>query len=919
MTIAGGWLLIASICCSLVLPAASAEAAQFRRQRKIKEFDFDERDQGNFGKLPLDWYAIGRDPLSLDPTFEQRSLHQNLISSPGFPASNQVRFDKLHQTSGRESLYLSVKGGNSGAFVQVGAIPAIPGSDYMLSVQVRTTPLEFGHARFSTYFIDAQGRRIDDSARYSPPIVTDGRWKQLNLRLLGEFDQAAYIGMQFELLQPTAKPDEPLGEHQILYKQVHGSAWIDDVVIWQMPHVSVTSPSPVNVIRAPQEPKITIEVRDLTTRPLIADMVVYDLDRRAVASDRRQIGGKARSKWIWSAPLPAFGWYILDLNIYEQPETGPLIDAAPVARSISSLLWLGPTVALDEDDATRFGIIAEEQGAAQALLLGELLEQVDLMSITLSAWQKQSTLTILEREQAALESVIHPLLTKRHQVTLALSPLPAQLSRDLDIEADNPLLMFDRSAERWRPMLAPILLRHGQRVNRWQLGSVDRPQAFLLPNLAQRLDVIRDELALLATKPRLLAPWRLDQSRHPDLSSADEVLLDVPYSIAAANIGEHLQQWMTAPPMPVVLHLRTPRADQLSQRQRVADLILRMLNGWEAGVAELMLSSPWTRSDERKLTLVPDALLGAFSGVAHFLAGRRVIGRLSPADGVECMILDGPAGGMLVAWNRAASESAAALDMYLGPDPVAIDVWGNRTALPIKDNRHQWQLGKMPIFIEGIDPELAMFRAAFKLDDPFIESLQMPHERTLTLTNYWTRTISGYMYLTDPESWRLTPRRRFFSIASGQSTQIPVTLIFPVSEVSGHKQLQARLDFTADQQYQVKLSTPMELGLKDVQFDASLSSQPGKKPGTTDLMITALVTNRSSQTLSIQVFTNIPGYPRQQRSIPVLGPGQSIVQRFRIADTGPADAGKRIRVGLRQTRGAAVINKVLTVADANQP
>lgn len=467
-------------------------------------------------------------------------------------------------------------------------------------------------------------------------------------------------------------------------------------------------------------------------------------------------------------------------------------------------------------------------------------------------------------------------------------------------------------------MLAPVLLRHGQRVRQWQIGSIDAAYAFLLPNLSDSLDAALKQIESLAPDPRPMLPWSLDQERLPGLSDQFGYVIDVPYAVNPENFAAYMEQWSTSPPTDVRLHLREPPADEVSQRQRVEDMAKRMLYGWEAGATGLAVSRPWTRSDERRLTLLPDPLLGVFASVAQRLAGRRVVGKLGLAPGVECMILDGPAGGMLVAWNNCAASEEAVIDMYLGRDPEAVDVFGNRRKVPLTGNRHRWQLTDMPVFLEGIDPELALFRSAFKLDEPFIESLQTPHERHVTLRNFWPSTISGFMYITGPKRWRIQPQRRFFSIASGESSQIPLKMVFPVSEVAGAKRLVATFDFTAEQRYKVKMSTAMEVGIKDVGFDAGVTIEPSADGQQTDLVVTELITNKSSEVLAIHAFANLRGFPRQERSVPVLEPGQSIVQRFRFAGGGTPGPKGAIRVGLRQTRGAAVINKILSLDQADQ-
>src|SRR5690606_38598558 len=109
----------------------------------------------------------------------------------------------------------------------------------------------------------------------------------------------------------------------------------------------------------------------------------------------------------------------------------------------------------------------------------------------------------------------------------------------------------------------------------------------------------------------------------------------------------------------------------------------------------------------------------------------------------------------------------------------------------------------------------------------------------------------------------------------------------------------------------VDLSTELEVGLRDVSFDASLTMEPGSVPGSIDAVVTSLITNRGREPLSLYAFAAAPGYPRQERIISRLLPGQSIVRRFRFEDAAEKIGASPIRAGLRETEGPAVLNRVL--------
>ena len=191
--------------CAWAIPSAVAAPELGRPKRLIHWFDFEERPFGNFEKMPRYWFAIGRDPQVADPTFMRQPVHEKLIHRLGFPSFTEVRFDQQHATSGDHAFYLKLNGGSAGAFLQNGAIPAVPDSDYLITANVRTASLRRASARLSAYLIDKQGRRIDASIARTEPLRTAGQWTAVAVRLNGEYPEADYMGIEIELLQP--RPD----------------------------------------------------------------------------------------------------------------------------------------------------------------------------------------------------------------------------------------------------------------------------------------------------------------------------------------------------------------------------------------------------------------------------------------------------------------------------------------------------------------------------------------------------------------------------------------------------------------------------------------------------------------------------------------------------------------------------------------
>ncbi len=886
----------------------------FKTQRLIHRFDFEEAKFNNFEQMPMYWYAIGRTAITTDRNFMRQPLHQQLINRTDFPGYTQVRFDHPQQEPGNHRLYLGLNGGNVGAFLEVGAVPAVPQSDYLITATVRTTSLRHARARLVAYFVDDTGQRIEASVSASDLVQTDGHKQTVSVKLYGDFIKAAWIGLQVELLQPRSQPDVAAQQHKVFYEEVQGGAWFDDIRIWQMPHITVNTQNPVNTVRSPSRPRLNMRVRDMTARPLIVDVTLYDHLMRQAAASQRPINQWTPMNWKWDPPLDRFGWYLVDMVVYEPPKQ-PSGRPTQIARTVSSLLWLPNEPVMDPQDTARFRIVGEQLPPQEMDLLPALMDQARLSSLVVSAWQQDTTPRNIDGQQRRLGDVIQPVLGKGQHLVMSLSPVPQELAQSHNIEPDDPIRMFRKPQAVWQPYTTPMLIRHGQRVRQWQVGTARRPRAFFYPDLGGLVGSIRREFQNMAPQPQVVLPWRLDQSRRFDAGPDSVFMIDVPVAVRPKYFKHYTPAWHQSPPARFWLHLREPPATQLAHTKRAEDLALRMIYGWEANPRGLAVTKPWTRSAGRRVALLPDPLLGVFTSVAHRLAGRRVVGHLPLSKGLHAMIFDGPAGGMLAAWNESAPPQHATIDLFLGDQPHAVDLWGNRSPVPLDGRRHRLALSTTPVFIEGIDPQLALFRASFKIDPPFIESTLTKHERVIRFSNPWPYTISGHLRITDPEGWEILPSRHHFSVASGQTATIPVEVNFPVTESAGPKRLVAHFDFVSKQRYTVDVSTPMELGLTNVGFDATLTLETNPETGTQDAVVTEMITNKSDDTIALYCFAHLFGYPRQERIIARLQPGQLVVRRFRFPDVGDKLNQHDIRVGVRQSVGPAVLNMILSAKD----
>jgi hypothetical protein len=912
-------LVFVVFCCAAVVPAAAQVGEISHRLKQLYDFE-DTDDRGNKigfreNLLPRNWYIIGRRAIGEENRFHNSPLNQSLQARAGYPHYAEVAFDREIKASGDFSLRLSMSGGKTGAFVQQGAIVVKPQSDYRVTAKVYTDDLEHAWTEVRAYFVDRDGRPIAQSVKRSEPIVTNGQWVDASVKLIGDFPNAASIGIELHILQPGMDRDDPIGLNQIVPADIHGAAYFDDVAVWELPSVNLTTGNPTNIIPASQTPTLQARVRDLTGRRLHAYTTVYNHRLEVVDTDDDEV---EEDSWSWTPDLgERYGWYWADLEIVEVDSLGH--KQMQVARTLAGFLWLPPAQTSAGEDRSRFALLAEDVPTEHLPLIAALMEQGGLTSLVVSGWERSGTPETTARRARVLEPIARDLLVQRGNTVVSFWPIPVELAAQADIDVGDPLNLLAKPNDVWQRYAKPFLSPLGQRLDQWQVGSSSHPQAFLARDLRRDIDAARSGIRLFAPSPRLVAPWRLDQPhREGALAPSDRYAVAWPQGFVPERLAETLLGWPT-PPERVRLDIELADAAEMAHERRIADLMLRVLHAWEVQASGVAINKPWTEANERYTALTPDPTLGVWINLTQQLEGQRVIGRMPLGLGLQSMILDGEQGGMLAVWNDRAEQEPVELSMYLGESPTAVDPFGNTRPLATIDGKQTFTVSQTPTIIRGIDPRLAMFRAGFQVDEPFIQSLQIAHRRVVKIHNPWPRTLNGYFTFTGPERWALQPQRKHISIAPGDTSEVPIALRFPIHENGGHKALTADFVFNVGEDYDVTLSTPIELGLEGVSFNAAVIAEPGKTAGTIDAIVTLNITNTSDRRQSLNVFAGLAGHARREMIIPGIAPGEFVSRRVRFKDVGEQIGRFPLRCGVRESNGPAVLNKTIDLLPPRKP
>ncbi len=864
-------------------------------KRELARYDFE--DKLDPGPAPRDW---------------DRGHSTDQSPRPGFPSFNAAVFDRAlgHRSTG--SLKLPCAGGSASCRLLRGVIPVYADADYAVSAMVRTLGLEHARAVMTVQFLDRNLQPILTSQRSTVPLATGGQWAPLELTLLGGHEQAAWLDIDLQLLQPRLYQSEPvLGELHVWSEDHSGAAWFDDVVVRQIPRVELSTSEETGLYRANEHPELNATVRDLVGESLTGVLRVFDLRGRLV--DEADLEIDPRGIMVpWTPELPSFGWYDAVLEV--QNRNGP------IGTTRASLLWLAPrTGQAPTDERQRFGIIADRLPEAHLGLLPQIVSATGTGFCHLWVWQPGDTPESLRDGSTDRKAVIDRMIQRGQDLTFVLNDLPNELTEKMRLADADVTEIARLEPTEWGPYLLPLMNRFGQRVRRWQIDLTGSERPFWDPDLGMTLERVRREMRRLVPSGRLAVAWRADRAAH-SASLTDGTTVTYPSGFGAEMIAWHRETaGHNGPEQTMVFEL--PGDGLIGREARVIELAKRGIEAWATvdpdedvrdSSMRLAVDHPWYIGGSRGTRLLPAPELGVWRTLTHHLAGRRVIAEMPTPPGTRCLLLasvDPITGaldrGGLVGWNVSARPEHALIDFYLGTGTrTVVDLFGNATASSGGEEAAPIPLGRSPVFVEGIDPRVASFIASYRVVPGTVRPIQMQHTGAIELSNPWPEPISGRLKLVNPRSdrtgsWDLEPSGIVpFNIPANETQRIPISFAFGPSEEAGDKPLDAVVRITVDRPLPpIRLFADVHVGLTDLELEPThtISNAPDGE----HVVIIATVTNAGDapRTLSLEVRAPASArIPSQRVSISNLGAGESVRKRFLLKDAAPRLRGERVRV-----------------------
>lgn len=921
-------------------PAAPERDAPTDIYRLVKLFDFNERPLGNFEETPMHWQKL---------------------RGAGLPAYSKGVFDDEVGCAAAPSFRLMAQTANVGYEYRAMDVPALANTDYFIVARIRTRDAVYSRAFVSAFFIDRFGERVPRSERVSPLIgskTDDGTWQRVEIGLPGEFREAYSLRLQLWLVQNIVWQEPAAGAADpILRRDVHATAWFDDISIYRLPRTRLRFAGAAPVVEEGEPASFEVAIDNATPTGLSATITITDEFGREVSNQALHAPPSEAQGLIPAFRSPRNQH---EMNHGVEPEEehdNSAGEAHMTAESGHQTAHSEAIMAADHEDATEMTSHAKEGEHASNGILASVpqlptgIYRADLILLggDVPALRRSVRFAVVPKLMArrtshsdvgvdlgmwkagAIESAIgltDILGVGAVKVGAAMRPAPrgreseylneiSEFIRTLGRNSVDPIGVIlapsfaepgARPEATWRVIaekndwtreLAPLIAHFGGSLTTWQLGresiELGAPGTGWSTATVAEVDA---QLKRFMTLPRLIVPCSSFDA--PATSGGiPSVLVDerVPQRQIPRMLAElprREKNWVSVAGMP-------------KTRAECEDFARRIALAKAALPERLFVDAPVEYSDSGGDPVwEPSIGFVSLRTLYHALAARQLLASFSPTPDTLLLLFEGVDGACAVCWSWRQDAPPQTVELYLGDSPSGYDLWGRKIPIEVADGKTRLEIGAAMLFVENVDARLALLQTSYFLGPKTIENGDGETGPIFSFRNPYDTRLSGEVAFTAARDWRLSPATTPFQIAPGQEFSQQLKLEFPPQQIAESQPLSVELRIFEPRPAVLHFEETLQIGLSDIEVDVSAYWEGD------DLVIEHAVRNRSPAPVSFKSHCDATGKARLDGLFRAVAPDATAMQSY-VFPNARGLAGGYVRLSIQELGGKRAMSQLVKI------
>ena len=859
-----------------MVPQATAESRTPHLRRVVHRFDFDEKPMGNFEPTPMHWQDV---------------------EGPGFPAYTSGEFDDRVGRTAPPSFHLATDGRSVARWYRGPATAVEPNCEYLIVGWVKSDHLGSARAALSAYYLDWQRVPVQGSQIFSRLVggvassPTGDEWQRLEVHLPGAPPDVRTIGLTLWVVQATVWDQTARPHRHIEPQAIDAGAWFDDITIYRMPSVQLTTPQPANIFVAPEHPMLQATVADIDAAELAATLTVRSVTDAILEEINIPVQDSRQTHpTIVRLENLEPGLYQAQLDVGTGEET-------VVTRTLR-FAQLAPPQRRTTGVAHPFGITLEADHRAPPSVEHAYLSALATGAAKVPVWSRESGEEADGLSSVEADELLHNLVKVRVTLTAVFQAPPLGLAGSagpygrslLEILADDP--------DGWRPYLAAVVAPNANIFRTWQIGADGDRGVIRDPTLPDVLRQVRREMTPLITAASLAAPGDVALSTGEGPLPAEEVTVMIDRDIHDDWIADYLKDYRKLGYERLSAYVECPSTGDYARLPLLTDLARRIIRTRHAGADTTYLPQLWQpRATPSGTVTEPTEAFIVYRTIVDLLRDLTPGVPMALAPDVVTLPFYDVTGTVLAMWDPAAPPEGRVHEMHLGSAHRQIDLWGRSTILEHGgDGKRKVRLYPQPVFIDGMERWIVELVSKAEITPDRAELSLLPQTHVLHLSNTNSKPLGGKVTIESPEGWQVRPRRFSLQLAPFGELEQPLELQYQHNEPAGTKPLLVVIDLESEPRQRLEIPLSLELRIKDVDVWGFAFLEAGR------LVLRHGVTNRSPEAVSFRSFATVPGHSRQFRVLSSLAPGQTNVVEYRFPGA-DAVSGREVRLGLREVDG----------------